>query len=70
MNPEVCDKYSTGTHENWYPVLCGQCDGGAKLCNGCKLVVCAKCGKHLSERRGGNTRTPRQMGACFRDCAV
>lgn len=44
-NPEHCDKYSTGTHENWYQVFCGQCNGGAKLCVGCKKVVCAKCGK-------------------------
>ena len=45
MNPEHCDKYSSGTHEAWYQVLCGRCNGGAKLCNGCKKVVCAKCGK-------------------------
>ena len=45
-NQEHCDVYSTGTHEKWLQVFCGQCGGGAKFCVGCEKVICAKCGKH------------------------
>ena len=45
-NPEICDVYSSRTHECWHQVFCGKCWGGAKLCVGCRKVVCHKCGKH------------------------